>query len=171
MAYKSSFGNRQASLTRRLTPWLGISLIVILIDQLCKIAIRRTLETGERVHVLPFFDLTLLFNSGAAFSFLNSQSGWQRWFFTLIAVIAVFVIIVLLAKHGSQRLFAFALALILGGAVGNVIDRVAFGHVTDFLLFYLGWFGYFPAFNIADSAITVGVILLVFDELRRVRRG
>jgi len=171
MAYKSSFGNRQPSLTRRLTPWLGISLIVILADQLCKIAIRRTLVPDERVHVLPFFDLTLLFNSGAAFSFLNSQSGWQRWFFTVVGIVAALFIIRLLAKYGGQRTFAFALALILGGALGNVIDRVAYGHVTDFLLFNLGWFGYFPAFNIADSAITVGVFLLGIDEYRRVRRG
>ena len=172
MAFKSKFGNRRdASLTQRLTPWLGISLIVILADQLFKIAIRHTLTPSERVNVLPFFDLTLLFNSGAAFSFLNSQGGWQRWLFTAIGLVAALFIIYLLAKHGGQRMFAFALALILGGALGNVIDRLVFGRVVDFLLFYYPNVYYFPAFNVADSAITIGAVLLAFDELRRVQRG
>ena len=171
MAFKSKFGNRrESSLAQRLTPWLGISLIVILADQLFKIAIRRTLMPEERVHVLPFFDLTLLFNSGAAFSFLNSQNGWQRWLFTAIGLVAALAIVYWLAKYGSQRMFAFSLALILGGALGNVIDRLVFGRVVDFLLFYYHSL-YFPAFNVADSAITVGAVLLVFDELRRVRKG
>jgi signal peptidase II len=171
MAFKSKFGNRrESSLLRRLTPWLGISLIVILTDQLFKIAIRHTMVQSERVNVLPFFDLTLLFNNGAAFSFLNSQGSWSRWLFTIIGIVAAIVIIVLLAKYGSQRVFAFSLALIMGGALGNVIDRLAYGHVVDFLLFYWPNVYYFPAFNIADSAITIGVVLLLFDELRRVQR-
>jgi signal peptidase II len=171
MAFKSKFGNRrESSLVQRLTPWLGISLVVILADQLCKIAIRHTMAPSERVNVLPFFDLTLLFNSGAAFSFLNSQDGWQRWLFTAIGLIAALCIVYWLAKYGGQRLFAFALALILGGALGNVIDRVVYGRVVDFLLFYYQSH-YFPAFNVADSAITVGAVLLAFDELRRVRKG
>jgi len=171
MAYKSSFGSRrQASLMRRLLPWLSLSAVVILADQLTKFAIRDSLTLSQRVHVLPFFDLTLIYNRGAAFSFLNSQSGWQRWFFTALGLIAALVIIYLLARHGGQRMFAFALALILGGALGNVIDRIVYGHVVDFLLFYYGdWF--FPAFNLADSAITVGAALLVLDELLRVRRS
>ncbi len=172
MAFKSKFGNRRdATLTRRLTPWLGISLIVILADQLIKIAVRHSLMPNQRVNVLPFFDLTLLFNSGAAFSFLNSQGGWQRWLFTVIGIVAALYIVYLLAKHGGQRLFAFALALIMGGALGNVIDRLVYGRVVDFLLFYWPNVYYFPAFNIADSAITVGAVLLAFDELRRVQRG
>ena len=171
MAYKSSFGSRrEASLLRRLLPWLSLSAVVILADQLAKITVRNSLQVSERVHVLPIFDLTLIYNRGAAFSFLNSQNGWQRWFFTALGLIAALFIISLLARHGRQRLFAFALALILGGALGNVIDRIVYGHVTDFLLFYYGdWF--FPAFNLADSAITVGAVLLVFDELLRVRRS
>lgn len=171
MAYKSSFGSRRvASLPRRLMPWLSLSAVVILADQLSKIAVRDSIALAARVHILPFFDLTLIYNRGAAFSFLNSESGWQRWFFTALGLIAALFIIFLLAKHGTQRLFAFGLALILGGALGNVIDRIAYGHVVDFLLFYYrDWF--FPAFNLADSAITVGAILLAFDELRRVRRS
>jgi signal peptidase II len=149
-------------------PWLCVALVVILADQLAKIVIARTFLEGERVNVLPFFDLTLWFNTGAAFSFLSGGSGWQRWAFTGIGIVAALIIIVLLARHGTQKLFALSLALILGGALGNVIDRLWHARVTDFLLFYWkNW--YFPAFNLADSAITLGVALLVLDELRRVR--
>jgi signal peptidase II len=172
MAYKSKFGNRPApSITRKLAPWLGIAAVVILVDQLCKIAIQRTMRPSERVNIFPGFDLTLLYNNGAAFSFLNNQGGWQRWFFTAIALVAALFIIYLLAKHGGQRMFAFGLALILGGALGNVIDRLAYGHVVDFLLFYWPSIGYFPAFNVADSGITIGVIFLALDEFIRVRRS
>ena len=116
------------------------------------------------------FDLTLVYNRGAAFSFLAGASGWQRWFFTGLGVAAAIFIVWLLARHGTQRLFSFALALILGGAIGNVIDRVARGQVVDFLLVYWQrW--HWPAFNVADSAITVGAVLLIVDEFRRVRRG
>jgi signal peptidase II len=151
-------------------PWLGLSAIVILCDQLAKIVIERTFSPGERVHVLPMFDLTLWFNTGAAFSFLSSGGGWQRWVFTAVGVLAALFITFLLARHGSQRLFSSALALIMGGALGNVIDRLWHARVTDFLLFYWrDW--YFPAFNLADSAITLGVMLLILDELLRVRRA
>lgn len=116
-------------------------------------------------------------NTGAAFSFLAHAGGWQRWLFTGIALAAVAGIVWMLKQHGHQRLFAWALTLILGGAVGNVIDRMAYGYVVDFLQFHWAFLspvfhgGYFPAFNVADSAITVGAALLILDELRRVRRG
>jgi signal peptidase II len=154
-----------------LTWWLCLATLIMVIDQLTKILAVRSFQIGERKAIIPgFFDLTLLYNKGAAFSFLAGAGGWQRWFFTIFGLIASIVIIWMLAKHGAQKLFATALTLILGGAVGNVIDRVYQGQVTDFLLFYHDrWF--FPAFNVADSAITVGAILLILDELLRVRRA
>jgi signal peptidase II len=154
-----------------LTWWLCLATLIMVVDQLTKILAVRSFQIGERKAIIPgFFDLTLLYNKGAAFSFLAGAGGWQRWFFTIFGLIASIVIIWMLAKHGGQKLFATALTLILGGAVGNVIDRVYQGQVTDFLLFYHDrWF--FPAFNVADSAITVGAILLILDELLRVRRS
>jgi signal peptidase II len=154
-----------------LTWWLCLATLIVVIDQLTKILAVRSFQIGERKAIIPgFFDLTLLYNKGAAFSFLAGAGGWQRWFFTIFGLIASIVIIWMLAKHGAQKLFATALTLILGGAVGNVVDRVYQGQVTDFLLFYHDrWF--FPAFNVADSAITVGAILLILDELLRVRRA
>jgi signal peptidase II len=151
-------------------PWLGIAAIVILIDQLTKIAIQKTFVFGEEKVINSFFNLVLAYNKGAAFGFLNSQPGWQRYFFTAIAVIAVGFILYMLKRHAGQRLFCWALALIMGGAIGNAIDRLAYGHVVDFLDFHLAGFGHFPAFNIADSAICIGAALFIFDELRRVNR-
>jgi signal peptidase II len=151
-----------------LAPWLGVALIVILFDQLSKIAIAKVFAYGESVAITPFFNLVLVYNRGAAFSFLAAAGGWQRWAFTGLGVVAALVICYLLKRHGTQRLFCTALALILGGALGNVIDRLVYGHVIDFLDFHVrGW--HWPAFNLADSAITIGAALLVFDELRRVR--
>jgi signal peptidase II len=151
--------------------WLLASLFIVVIDQLTKILVVRSFSLGERKAVIDgFFDLTLLYNKGAAFSFLAGAGGWQRWFFTIFGVVASLVIIWLLAKHGSQKLFAMALTLILGGAIGNLIDRIYQGQVTDFLLFFhKQWF--FPAFNVADSAITVGAALLILDEILRVRKS
>ena len=156
---------------RGLLPWLVLIVAVVVVDQITKFAIARQFAYGERKEVVHgFFDLTLLYNKGAAFSFLSTGSGWQRWFFTGIGIAAALFIVFLLARHASQRLFSAALALIAGGALGNVIDRLLHGHVVDFLLFhYEGWS--FPAFNVADSAITVGAVLLVLDELIRVRRS
>ena len=144
---------------------------VIVVDQGTKIAIAKLLAYGERKPVIHgFFDLTLAFNPGAAFNFLANGSGWQRWFFTGIGVAAAIFIVVMLARHSTQRLFSAALALIAGGALGNVVDRLIHGHVVDFLLFFhRDWS--FPAFNVADSAITVGATLLILDELLRVRRA
>jgi signal peptidase II len=154
-----------------LMPWLGIAFIVILLDQLSKITILKLFQLGEDKAVTSFFNLTLAFNRGAAFSFLSTQGGWQRYFFTAIAIVAVGFIIYLLRRHAGQRMFCWALALIMGGAIGNVIDRLLYGHVVDFLDFHLAGWGHFPAFNIADSAITIGAILFIFDELRRVNRN
>jgi signal peptidase II len=153
-----------------LAPWLGIAFIVILIDQITKITITRTLMHGEEKPITSFFNLVLAYNPGAAFSFLGSQNGWQRYLFSAIALAAVGFIIYLLRRHAGQRMFCWALALIMGGALGNLIDRVAYGHVIDFLDFYWRGVGHFPAFNIADTGITIGAILFIFDELRRVNK-
>ncbi|HEX7635933.1 MAG TPA: signal peptidase II [Noviherbaspirillum sp.] len=150
-----------------LTPWLGIAAIVILFDQITKVTVSKLFTFGESRPVTSFFNLVLAHNKGAAFSFLASQAGWQRYLFTGIAIAAVIFIIYLLKRHAGQRLFCWALALILGGAIGNVIDRAIYGYVIDFLDFYIGsW--HWPAFNVADAAICTGAALFVFDELRRV---
>ncbi|MBO9355263.1 lipoprotein signal peptidase [Bordetella petrii] len=150
--------------------WLALAALVIVLDQLTKLYFNASFEYGQRVNVLPIFDFTLVYNRGAAFSFLASEAGWQRWFFTALGLVASVVIVWLLRRHREQARFSLALALILGGALGNVIDRVAYGHVIDFLLFYWNdW--YYPAFNLADVSITCGAILLVLDELLRARRS
>ena len=154
-----------------MVPWLALIAVVIVVDQLTKIGVARMFAYGARKEIIHgFFDLTLVYNKGAAFSFLSSAGGWQRWFFTIVGVGAALFIVFMLARHSSQRLFSCALALIAGGALGNVIDRLLHGHVVDFLLFYFRDWS-FPAFNVADSAITIGAILLVLDELLRVRRA
>jgi signal peptidase II len=149
--------------------WLWISAGVIAADQLTKAAILATIREGDGRAVTPFFSLVLTFNTGAAFSFLAEASGWQRWAFVAIAVVATMVILALL-KRGGTVCYNAGLALILGGALGNLYDRLALGKVVDFLLFHYGGWAY-PAFNVADSAITVGAALLILDELLRVRRG
>jgi signal peptidase II len=157
--------------------WLGIALVVLLADQFTKLLIVGTFQLGDSQTVTSFFNLVRVHNSGAAFSMLSTASGWQRWFFTGIGIVATFFILWLLRSHPTQKLFCFALALVLGGAVGNVIDRIAYGHVVDFLDFHWDWLspvfyeGHFPAFNIADSAISVGAVALIVDELIRVRRA
>jgi signal peptidase II len=150
--------------------WLGIAFLVVLIDQLTKITVQKTFSYGETMPLTSFFNLVLVYNPGAAFSFLGNQGGWQRWFFTAIALGAIGFILYLLKRHAGQRLFCWALALILGGAIGNVIDRVAYGHVIDFLDFYWRGWGHFPAFNVADIGISVGAFLFIVDELRRVNK-
>jgi signal peptidase II len=152
--------------------WLVLSGVIVLADQLTKLLILERFRFGERLAVLPgYFDLTLVFNTGAAFSFLADAGGWQRWFFLAIGIGASAFILYLLARHGSQRLFSLALALILGGAIGNLIDRLARGKVVDFLLAHWQERWFFPAFNVADAAITVGAVLLVLDELLRVGKS
>ena len=150
--------------------WLGLALVLLMADQFTKILIVGYYQLGDSTWVTGFFNVVRVHNSGAAFSFLASASGWQRWFFTAIGLGAAVLILWLLKSHAGQKLFSFALACILGGAIGNVIDRVLYGYVVDFLDFH--WHGWhFPAFNIADSAITVGAICLILDELLRVRRA
>ena len=151
-------------------PWLGIAAIVILLDQVSKITITRLFAYAEERVVTSFFNLTLVYNPGAAFSFLINAGGWQRYFFTAIGIGATLFIVYLLKKHAGQRLFCWALAMIMGGAVGNVIDRVMYGHVIDFLDFHWKSWGHFPAFNLADSAIFLGAALFIIDELRRVNK-
>ncbi len=156
--------------------WLVLAMLILLADQFTKVLILGAYQLGEGTPVTGFFNLVRVHNPGAAFSFLAAAAGWQRWFFTAIGVLAAAVIVWLLKSHAGQKLFAFSLACILGGAVGNVIDRILYGYVVDFLDFHWRWLsplfpgGHFPAFNIADSAISIGAACLILDELRRVRR-
>ena len=148
--------------------WLVLAGVLIILDQLTKLYFDGLLRYGQRIAVLPFFDFTLLYNPGAAFSFLAQADGWQRWFFTILGLGASVFILWMMHKSRSNKRLMLALTLILGGALGNVIDRIAYGHVVDFLLFYWkDW--YYPAFNIADTCITLGAILLILDELLRLR--
>lgn len=152
-----------------MVPWLALALIILIADQFTKVLIVGYYKLGDATTVTSFFNVVRVHNVGAAFSFLAGAAGWQRWFFTGIGIVAALFILWMLKSHAGQKLFSFALACILGGAVGNVIDRVAYGYVVDFLQFhYAGW--YFPSFNVADSAITVGAAALILDEIRRVRR-
>ena len=146
-----------------LSRWIGLSALVIFLDQISKAWISSHFLYGESRGVTAFFNLVLLHNQGAAFSFLDNAGGWQRWMFSVIALIASSWIVWLLRKHREQQLFCFAMAMILGGALGNLIDRVAYGYVVDFLDFY--WkVNHFPAFNLADSAITCGAAILLWDN-------
>ena len=159
-----------AKKTHSLWPWLGIAFIIILADQFTKTLIIGHFQLGDSRTVTSFFNIVRVHNSGAAFSFLASASGWQRWFFVGLGGVATVFIVWMLRSHGGQRLFSWALALILGGAIGNVIDRLLHGHVIDFIQVHAaGW--YFPSFNVADSAISIGAALLILDEVLRVRRG
>jgi signal peptidase II len=151
-------------------PWLGLALLIFLADQYTKTLILGYYQLGDSTTVTSFFNVVRVHNAGAAFSFLAHASGWQRWFFTAIGLGAAVFIVWMLRQHAGQRLFAFAMACLLGGAVGNVVDRLMHGYVVDFIqLHYAGW--YFPAFNLADAAITAGALGMILDELLRVRRG
>ena len=150
--------------------WLALALVILMADQFTKVLIVGYYQLGDSTQITQFFNVVRVHNSGAAFSFLAGAGGWQRWFFMVIGIGAALIILWLLKSHAGQKLFSFAMACILGGAIGNVIDRLLYGYVVDFLDFHgLGW--HFPAFNIADSAITVGAACLILDELLRVRRG
>lgn len=165
---KSNFRSGGSS-TGGLLQWLGLAAILLMADQFTKILIVGFYKLGDATHVTSFFNVVRVHNSGAAFSFLAGAGGWQRWFFTAIGVLAAALIVWMLKSHAGQKLFSFALACILGGALGNVIDRILYGYVVDFLDFH--WRGsHFPAFNLADSAITIGAACLILDELLRVRR-
>jgi signal peptidase II len=168
---------RASSGTPSLAVWLGLALLVVVLDQFTKTLIVGWFQLGDVRPVTSFFNLVRAHNSGAAFSFLADASGWQRWFFIGLGVVATGFIVWMLRSHPSQKLFCFAVSMIMGGALGNVLDRALHGHVIDFLQFRFGVLepifrgGYFPSFNLADSAITLGAILLIVDELQRVRRG
>jgi signal peptidase II len=151
-------------------PWLGLALIILIADQFTKVLILGAYRLGDSTTITSFFNIVRAHNTGAAFSFLAAASGWQRWLFTGIGIVATVFIVWMLRSHAGQKLFSFSLACILGGAIGNVVDRLLHGYVVDFLQFHWsGW--YFPAFNVADSAITVGAVCLILDELLRVRRA
>jgi signal peptidase II len=154
-----------------LLPWLGLALIIVIADQFTKVLILGAYKFGDSTVVTSFFNIVRAHNTGAAFSFLAAASGWQRWLFTGIGVAATLFILYMLRSHAGQKLFCFALACILGGAIGNVIDRLMHGYVVDFLQFHWSNRWYFPAFNVADAAITVGAACLILDELLRVRRS
>lgn len=144
--------------------WLWLSLVVVALDQLSKQLIESSLMVYETIPVLPFFNLTLAYNEGAAFSFLSEQGGWQRWFFALVAAVVVSVLVVWLSRLQRERLLAVSLSLVIGGAVGNLLDRVLIGHVIDFLDFFYQSH-HWPAFNVADMAISIGVVLMFVDAL------
>ena len=149
----------------RFVRWAGIALAVVVLDQLTKYAIERAFALHEVKELTPFFNLVLVYNRGAAFSMLSDAAGWQRELFIAIAVSACVWIVWLLRKHAGDTLFALGLSLILGGAIGNVIDRLTVGAVVDFLdVHALGY--HWPAFNVADSAISCGAVALVWDAIR-----
>ena len=151
-------------------PWLGWAVLLIVADQVTKTLILGNYRLGDSTFITSFFNIVRAHNTGAAFSFLADAGGWQRWLFTGIGVAATIFIVWQLRAHPGQKLFSFAMSSILGGAVGNVVDRLLHGYVVDFLDFHLnGW--HFPAFNIADAAITVGAVCLIVDELLRARRA
>ncbi len=163
--------------TRGLALWLALAVVVILADQVTKTLIVGYFELGDSRRVTDFFNLVRAHNPGAAFSFLAGASGWQRWFFTALGIVVSGFIIWMIRSNPGQKLFCFAVTMIMGGALGNVVDRLLHGHVIDFLQFHFDFLapmfpgGYFPSFNIADSAITLGAICLIADELLRVRRS
>ena len=145
---------------------LVLAGLVLVLDLLTKRWVEAALFYGEQIPLTGFFNLVLTYNAGAAFSFLSDAGGWQRWFFSVVAVGASMLIIYLLRKHATDQLFCLALSLILGGALGNLWDRVTLGHVVDFLDFHVAGY-HWPAFNIADSAIFLGAALLILDSFLR----
>lgn len=150
---------------KRFFAWISLSALVITLDQITKLAVLSHLSLGEGIPYTDFFKLVLVYNPGAAFSFLSDQDGWQKWFFATLAIGVSGWLLVLLRQHAAERLQPLAFSLVIGGALGNLIDRIAYGAVVDFLYFHIGHLGW-PAFNLADSAICLGVALLVFAQLR-----
>jgi signal peptidase II len=157
--------------------WLALAAVVVLADQVTKTLILGWFSYGEVRPVASFFNLVRVHNTGAAFSFLAGASGWQRWFFVGLGLAASAFIVWMIRGNPTQKLFCFAVTLIMGGALGNVVDRMLHGYVVDFLQFRFAFLeplfrgGYFPSFNIADSAITLGAVCLILDEILRVRRS
>ncbi len=158
-------------------PWLGLAVVLLVADQVTKQLILASYQLGDSTPVTSFFNIVRAHNTGAAFSFLAGAGGWQRWFFTAVGLGASVFIVWMLRAHPGQKLFSFALACILGGALGNVIDRLLHGYVVDFLDFHWSFLagifpgGHFPAFNLADTAISVGAVALILDEILRMRRS
>ena len=150
---------------RNIGPWLWLAGVLVLLDQISIWVVLGTLQPGETRYVAPFWNWVLTFNPGAAFSFLSDAGGWQRWFFTLLALGVSGWIVVMLRQHRNEFRLSLALTLVLGGAVGNVIDRLRFGAVVDFIQWHIAGY-YWPAFNLADSAICLGAALLLLDQLR-----
>ncbi|MDR1462349.1 MAG: signal peptidase II [Azoarcus sp.] len=148
-----------------MAPWLALIVLVAAFDQITKDLILARFARGEHIEVTSFFDLVLAFNPGAAFSFLAGQPGWQRWFFATLSIAVSVWLLVLIWQQRRERLLPAALSLIVGGAIGNVIDRFAHGAVVDFLSFHAGQY-YWPAFNLADSAITLGVCLMLIAQFK-----
>ncbi len=175
MARKRTFGTYAASTSPWV--WLGIAAIIIVFDQFTKRLILGFTKFGESIEITSFFNIVHAYNKGAAFSFLAGAGGWQRWFFTVLGLAVSAFIIYMIFRSSGQKLFCFALAFIMAGAIGNVIDRVLYGHVVDFIQVHFNFIdppfagGYFPAFNVADSAITIGAICLILDEFLRVKRS
>lgn len=165
------------SSSKGMLTWLGLAFLLLLVDQITKVLILGLYAPGSGTYVTSFFNIVRVHNSGAAFSFLAGAGGWQRWFFTVVGLGAAGFILWMLRSHHGQKLFAFSLACILGGALGNVIDRLLHGYVVDMLDFHWGFLsplfpgGHFPAFNVADMGITAGAIGLILDEILRVRRS
>lgn len=146
--------------------WIWISVIVVILDQASKIWADNSLILGQPVEILPFFNLTLLYNTGVAFSFMADAGGWQRWFFSALAAIISIIIVIWMARTSRSQIWVnIALALILGGAIGNnLIDRILYGYVIDFIdIYYHHW--HWPVFNIADSAISIGAVMLLIDAI------
>ena len=146
--------------------YFGLSAVIVALDLYTKHLIEKAFQFGEKLTFTSFFDLVHYHNLGSAFGFLNDAGGWQKWFFTAISVVAVVVISYLLVKHKNEKLFCWGLALVLGGAMGNLYDRITLGYVVDFLNFHIGDY-YWPAFNVADSAIVAGVGLLLLDSFKK----
>jgi signal peptidase II len=156
--------------SRSLWFWLALAALIIVADQFTKTLILSEFQLGDSRFVTSFFNLVRVHNTGAAFSFLAGASGWQRYFFIGLGLAATVFIVWMLRKYPSETMFCTAITFIMGGALGNVIDRMLHGYVVDFIQVHgAGW--YFPSFNLADSAITLGAALLIFDEIRRVKRG
>ena len=153
--------------------WLWLSLLVFVLDQASKLFFENSLSLYQQIVIIPdYFSWTLAYNKGAAFSFLASESGWQRWFFAAVAVVVSVVLVVWLKRlKANETWLALALSLVLGGAIGNLFDRVVYGHVIDFILVHWQNRWYFPAFNLADSAITLGAILLALDMFKPQKSG
>ena len=170
-------GNTGGRTVPSLWLWLGLAAVIILADQVTKTLIVGWFQLGDVRPVTGYFNIVRAHNPGAAFSFLAGASGWQRWFFTVLGLVVSVFIVWMIRQHPTQKLFCFAVSMIMGGALGNVIDRLIHGYVVDFLQFRFSVLepvfhgGYFPSFNIADSAITLGACCLILDEILRVKRG